>query len=183
MAGAAPTPVGKGGKKALDASINLVPFIDLLSCCISFLLITAVWFDLRAVTVHQRIATDQNLRPSVLQDDQNRLEVVVMLYPNELVAIVIEKNNIPVEYVSKKQTNTYDFNALKQILAQIKEKYPQEKQVILAPSEDSKQGAIIETMDAIKEHSFEVSLSEISRYHNFRELIASQRAQSSKGKK
>ena len=42
MGGAAPTPTGKGGKKALDAALNLVPFIDLLSCCISFLLITAV---------------------------------------------------------------------------------------------------------------------------------------------
>jgi biopolymer transport protein ExbD len=31
------------GKRALDASLNLVPFIDLLSCCIAFLLITAVW--------------------------------------------------------------------------------------------------------------------------------------------
>ena len=38
MGGAAPTPSGKGGKKPLDAAINLVPFIDLLSCCISFLL-------------------------------------------------------------------------------------------------------------------------------------------------
>jgi biopolymer transport protein ExbD len=31
------------GKRALDAALNLVPFIDLLSCCIAFLLITAVW--------------------------------------------------------------------------------------------------------------------------------------------
>ena len=46
MAGAAPMPSGKSGKKALDATINLVPFIDLLSCCIAFLLITAVWTEL-----------------------------------------------------------------------------------------------------------------------------------------
>jgi len=38
MASAAPQEhTGKGGKKALDAELNLVPFIDLLSCCISFL--------------------------------------------------------------------------------------------------------------------------------------------------
>ena len=44
MAGGGPAPEsGKKGKKALDATLNLVPFIDLLSCCISFLLITAVW--------------------------------------------------------------------------------------------------------------------------------------------
>ena len=39
-------PEGGGGKKrkrALDATVNVVPAIDLLSCCISFLLFTAVW--------------------------------------------------------------------------------------------------------------------------------------------
>lgn len=34
---------GKGGKKATNADINMVPFIDLLMCTIAFLLITAVW--------------------------------------------------------------------------------------------------------------------------------------------
>src|SRR3954454_8709087 len=51
MGGAAPTPSGKGNKKPLDAQINLVPFIDLLSCCISFLLITAVWTQIAGLQV------------------------------------------------------------------------------------------------------------------------------------
>jgi biopolymer transport protein ExbD len=46
MGGAAPVSSARSGRKALDAAINLVPFIDLLSCCISFLLITAVWSQL-----------------------------------------------------------------------------------------------------------------------------------------
>jgi biopolymer transport protein TolR len=51
MPGAAPQPHTKSGKKALDAEINLVPFIDLLSCCISFLLITAVWTQIAGLQV------------------------------------------------------------------------------------------------------------------------------------
>src|ERR1700745_43738 len=51
MGGAAPTPTGKGGKKPLDAELNLVPFIDLLSCCISFLLITAVWTQIAGLQI------------------------------------------------------------------------------------------------------------------------------------
>src|SRR5438045_5554908 len=52
MAGAAPQEhTGKGGKKALDAELNLVPFIDLLSCCICFLLITAVWTQISGLQV------------------------------------------------------------------------------------------------------------------------------------
>ena len=51
MGGAGVVSSGKGGRKSLDAAINLVPFIDLLSCCISFLLITAVWVNLGRIEV------------------------------------------------------------------------------------------------------------------------------------
>jgi len=54
MGGAAvPEPSGKGKKKALDAVVNVVPFIDLLSCCLSFLLITAVWTQVAKLQVSQ----------------------------------------------------------------------------------------------------------------------------------
>ena len=44
MAGATPTTkAARHARRAVDATINLVPFIDLLSCCIAFLLITAAW--------------------------------------------------------------------------------------------------------------------------------------------
>src|SRR3954471_20484499 len=46
---------GHGGKKAVDSSIPLVPFIDLLLCCVMFLLVTAVWNDLASVPVTQRL--------------------------------------------------------------------------------------------------------------------------------
>jgi biopolymer transport protein TolR len=42
---------GARGRRALDATVNLVPFIDLLSCCIAFLLITAVWTAVARVDV------------------------------------------------------------------------------------------------------------------------------------
>jgi len=42
---------GDGGRKPVDAELNLVPFIDLLVCCICFLLITAVWAQMSQVPV------------------------------------------------------------------------------------------------------------------------------------
>jgi biopolymer transport protein TolR len=40
-------PIGRNsGRRALDAAMNLVPFIDLLSCCLALLLITAAWSQL-----------------------------------------------------------------------------------------------------------------------------------------
>jgi hypothetical protein len=34
---------GRGGRKTVDSEINMVPMIDLLMCCISFLMLTATW--------------------------------------------------------------------------------------------------------------------------------------------
>ena len=44
-----------GGKRSLDFELNLVPFIDLLSCCISFLLITAAWTQLARLETIQKL--------------------------------------------------------------------------------------------------------------------------------
>ena len=44
---------GKGGKKSVDSQVNMVPMIDLLICCIAFLLMTAVWVQTGAVQATQ----------------------------------------------------------------------------------------------------------------------------------
>jgi biopolymer transport protein ExbD len=44
-----------GARKSIDANIPLVPFIDLLLCCVMFLLVTAVWNALASVDVAQRV--------------------------------------------------------------------------------------------------------------------------------
>ncbi|MBI4821669.1 MAG: biopolymer transporter ExbD [Deltaproteobacteria bacterium] len=52
MAGASlPEPSSTGAKKTVDFQLNLVPFIDLLSVLISFLLMTAVWTQIAKIDV------------------------------------------------------------------------------------------------------------------------------------
>src|SRR6185436_11270201 len=48
MASAGPS---TGGKRSYDMEINLVPFIDLLSCCIAFLMIVAAWVQIARIDV------------------------------------------------------------------------------------------------------------------------------------
>ncbi len=40
---------GGGARRKLDHEINMIPMIDLMVCCISFLLITAVWSHMARV--------------------------------------------------------------------------------------------------------------------------------------
>jgi biopolymer transport protein ExbD len=45
----------KGGRKSVDSEINLIPMIDLLICCISFLLITAVWSQMSRINANAQV--------------------------------------------------------------------------------------------------------------------------------
>ena len=60
-----------GGKRSLNADLNLVPFIDLLSVCICFLLISAVWLQVGTVQVKQAYGTNAPV------SKQETLEVLV----------------------------------------------------------------------------------------------------------
>jgi biopolymer transport protein TolR len=46
-------PQGRKGKRELTADLNLVPYIDLLTCMVAFLLITAVWTQLAQLKTSQ----------------------------------------------------------------------------------------------------------------------------------
>jgi biopolymer transport protein TolR len=53
---------GGGGRgRSLSAELNLVPFIDFLSVCITFLLLTAVWAQIAALPVDQ--AAQDSIEP------------------------------------------------------------------------------------------------------------------------
>jgi biopolymer transport protein TolR len=58
MAAAVGGASGSGRRKNMDAEINLVSFIDLLSMCICFLLMTAVWLEVGALQVKQSHGTE-----------------------------------------------------------------------------------------------------------------------------
>jgi len=46
---------GSSRRKAVDSTLPLVPFIDLLLCCVMFLLVTAVWNELAVLSVTQQV--------------------------------------------------------------------------------------------------------------------------------
>src|SRR5689334_18165293 len=51
---------GKGGRRSLDSEINMIPMIDLLVCCISFLLITAVWSHMSRLNADAQVPGPPN---------------------------------------------------------------------------------------------------------------------------
>ena len=60
MAGVSVDSGGKGGRRALDSEVNMIPMIDLLVCCIAFLLITAVWSHMARMNADAQVPGPPN---------------------------------------------------------------------------------------------------------------------------
>jgi biopolymer transport protein ExbD len=140
MGGAAPTPTGKGGKKPLDAAINLVPFIDLLSCCISFLLITAVWTQLARMDVQQK-----GQGAAGAQDENQQPQVQLTLYIDKdgytFAKSTGESTPIPMK------GDDYDFAKLGELLTKAKADHPDKSDITIKSDDAVIYSKIISTMD------------------------------------
>ena len=84
MGGAAAEPTGKGGKKSLDANINLVPYIDMLMTIMTFLMMTAVWTKIAMLEV-QNASGGAEAQPE--EPDPNKPKAVMVLVGKEQVTI------------------------------------------------------------------------------------------------
>src|SRR5262245_5888369 len=97
MGGGAPQPQAKGGKKSLDADLNLVPFIDLLCCCIAFLLITAVWTQMARIDVSQKGQSQAAKEEQQEEKEPPKKLVVVLTKDGYILTDGGEKVEIPLK--------------------------------------------------------------------------------------
>lgn len=56
-------PSGGRRRRPVDAEVALIPFIDLLLCCVMFLLVTAVWNQMASVDTNQPTPGGDEISP------------------------------------------------------------------------------------------------------------------------
>lgn len=156
MGGAAPVPSGKGGKKSLDSELNLVPFIDLLSCLISFLLITAVWTQITSIKVTQTGGLSEDTTPP--PPDETTIDVKVTLTDRGYVLSLAGKpEELPKAMVEKKGPEGkgvvneigFDTKALGEKLKLVKAQFTAQRAVTVAADDAVKFDDLILTIDSI----------------------------------
>ncbi len=134
MAGGGMPEQGRGrSKKKLDAIINVVPAIDLLSCCISFLLFTAVWTQISRLQV-QQLGTAA-APPTAAE--QKQIQVTLSLTERGLLLTTSAgaSTELPALGRTPEGTAIYDIKALAAKLKQLKTEYPDQSAITVA-SED-----------------------------------------------
>ena len=133
---------GKG--RSTNVDLNLVPFIDLMSVLITFLLISAVWtqvsmIQLGASFASPRDANQTQYKAPLLEDLVLRLDVVASGY---ILKIGSETKPIP------KKGDEYDSATLVLELTKIKKTYPDKAGVKIAISDDIMYEHVITVMDS-----------------------------------
>lgn len=129
------------GKKHLDFEVNLIPCIDLLSVCICFLLLTAVWLQVGSMNVKQAIggqaAADTPKKPQLW---------VNMGKDGEMTLNIKESSRIPGKLASMK----LKLGDLGKAVTQLKSLDPQLNTVLIQPLAQSEYDEIIGLMDEFK---------------------------------
>lgn len=151
--GGAPTPA-KGGKKALDLTLNLVPFIDLLITNICFLLITAVWTQMSRIDVSQKGQGAPSTSEEQPPEKQLKLTILVEEDGYTLIAGP-ERQSIA------KQGAHYDTERLATMLREVKARMPEKNDLTVASEDGIRYEHIIQAMDvALSERYPEIQLSD-----------------------
>ena len=144
--GGVPEPGGKGRKKkALDAIINVVPAIDLLSCCISFLLFTAVWTQISRLQAQSGGAGG----PPPTAEQQKQLVVTVSLSEKGLTLSTSAGTSVDLPSTGRTPDGgpIYDVRALAQKLKQLKVEYPDQSSVTVAADDSIIYADLVKVID------------------------------------
>ncbi|HEY0195303.1 MAG TPA: biopolymer transporter ExbD [Kofleriaceae bacterium] len=73
--------LGTGDKKSVNVELNIVPFIDLMSCLTAFLLVTAVWVNIAQLNIQPKGKTRDTTQ---VQTDEDRVTLSVLVQADKI---------------------------------------------------------------------------------------------------
>lgn len=135
-------------KQHLDFEINLIPFIDLLSVCICFLLLTAVWIQVASMNVKQAIGGQP-----LAETEKKPVIWVYMGQKGELSLDIQDSKKVPGNLKKIKlagMDEKIDFDGLNKIVSRVKALDPLISSVLIQPLAKSSYDDIIQIMDRFK---------------------------------
>lgn len=134
-------------KKHLDFELNLIPFIDLLSTCICFLLITAVWMQIGSLNVKQAVggqpSSETEKKPTAWISMESNGSLVVEI--KDSAALANQKKSL----VSAKQ-GKMDLDLMSKVAAELRQVEPNLKTALIQPKADTSYDDMVSLMDTVK---------------------------------
>lgn len=146
---------GGDGSRSTTVDLNLVPIIDLMSVCIIFLLITAVWTQVSMIQIGSSIygkkSEDKQAEPPPKVEIPFRLDVLKTGY-----RVIIGRQ----EMSFPKVNGAYDNAKLTVELKKVKELYPEKIDAVVTVQDELPYESLISGMDALLVSGFpEISVA------------------------
>ena len=139
---------GHGGKKSVDQEIPLIPFIDLLFCCVMFLLATAVWNQMA------RISANQSVPGQAAQEDQpppeERVKLILQVQASGYTLASTAGDSISIP----KNGDEYNVAELASKLQERKRLEPNRQDIIVAPEDGVRYEEVVRAMDMVVGEGF-----------------------------
>lgn len=133
-----------GGKKELDAEIQLIPFIDLLLCCVMFLLVSAVWNQFGKLDANQQVPGQASSEDPPDEPPQRLILQV------QQTGFVIGSSAGDSETIER-TGDDYDFVELRKRLQHQKiNVFPNKDDIIIAPENGVLYKTVIAAMDIVQ---------------------------------
>jgi biopolymer transport protein TolR len=141
---------GGGGdrKKPLSADLNLVPYIDLLTCMVAFLLITAVWTQLARLEVQQKGQGEVDSQTVVEQ-----LRVAVAVHEGGF-NLIVGSDQRPIPLKPDGAGGALDYARLEAELRVVKQQHPDKTDIQVLSADAMAFGTLVKTMDAVMSAGF-----------------------------
>lgn len=140
---------GGGDKRSANAEINLVPYIDLLSTLICFLLITAVWQQVSVITTNSTTTppSEDSFNPNPL--DPNKIDLSIKIFESR-VELTAGKDIRAVP----SSTGQIDKKTVKARLKEWKKMYPDKQDITINSESQVPYKFLIQTMDVLIEENY-----------------------------
>lgn len=146
---------GGSGKKPVDHEVPLIPFIDLLLCCVMFLLATAVWSEMSRVNANQQTSGSSTQEPP--EDEPEKVKLVLQVLSTGYVLADTAGTSITIE----KNGDTYNTDELEAKLAERRQLEPDRKDIIVAPEDGVIYNDVVAAMDVVVGQGYpDLSLSD-----------------------
>lgn len=139
-------------KKQMTFDLNLVPFIDILSTCICFLLMTTIWIQIGVFNVSQAIGSEP---PA---GGKNPPSVIVEMKAGGLIELSlkdVEGMRKPRAIDIASGANGVDWNKVENTVIELGARIPNIKTVLVMPSAKTKYDDVIRMMDVFKKNKID----------------------------
>ncbi|HEX4923609.1 MAG TPA: biopolymer transporter ExbD [Bdellovibrionales bacterium] len=138
----------ESNKKNLDFELNLLPVFDVLSACICFLLMTAVWVQVSSMDVQQALGGQS------IAETKNPPSIWAYMNKNGQLTLTLKDakgvTGMPKELAIGGRDGSIAWNKLSNYVKHLQAKAPQVQTALIMPNESSQYDDIIRLMDQFR---------------------------------